>query len=150
MDVLAHVASALAIAGCYSPTVSDCVLACTSSADCAADQVCTAGKCAAPSASCSGAAPVDAAPGSVPIAIAISGIGDVVIGPMMCETPSGGSGAMCTLAAAPGAPATAMAMAKGGDMFMAWTSTVCAAQMPSCTFTPTGPTQLAVVFSQKK
>ena len=147
MDVLARVAIAIAIVGCYAPDVSDCTLACATSADCADDQVCTADNlCASPSAACGGA---DAGAGSVPIAISISGIGVVAIGPMMCQTPGNGSSATCTLEVAPDVPATAMATAKGGEMFMAWTSPVCALQLPSCTFTPLGPTQLAVAFAKK-
>ena len=164
MEILARVAIAIAIAitaiaaaltaGCYSPDVVDCKLACSTSADCVENQVCTAAKiCASPSVSCDGEAPVDAgtpAGPTVPIGVAITGAGGVTIGPMMCATPGDGSGTTCTLDVPAGMPATAMAMPKGGDMFMAWTSLVCAQQATSCTFTPIGPTQLAVVFAKNK
>jgi len=153
MDLLARVAIAAALAtGCYSPDVIDCTLACATSADCVENQVCTAAKtCASPSVTCSGDAPVDGGPGgtSVPIAVAITGTGGVTIGPMTCATPGDGSGTTCTLEAPAGMPAIAMAMPKGGEMFMAWTSLVCAEQPMSCTFTPLGPTQLAVAFAKK-
>jgi hypothetical protein len=144
------------VAGCYSPDVSDCTLPCATSADCVENQVCGADKtCASPMVSCSdggssGDSSVDAMPMSpppppamVPVTVTITGTGDVMIGATNCMSTS------CTFQLAQGMPATAMAMAKNGDMFTSWTSTVCAAQPMNCMFTPTEPTEIAVLFSKK-
>jgi hypothetical protein len=133
------------LAGCYSPDLSDCTLPCATSADCAGDQVCSADKtCASPMASCSSGVDAMAPPGDmVPVTVTITGNGNVMIGPVNCASTS------CTFELAQGMPANAMAMAKNGDMFTSWTSIVCAAQPMNCAFTPTGPTELAVLFSKK-
>jgi hypothetical protein len=168
VGVLSRVVVLAATAGCYSPSVKDCVLPCGSAADCADGQGCSAeGTCAAPAVTCNGDTPIDAptiiaphdatldAPsGTVPITVEISGTGSVqlmgsgAVGMQMCEDDSG-SDTSCTLALDPGKQAMAMAMAKGPDQFMSWTSLVCAGQMMSCTFTPLEPTTISVLFAKK-
>jgi hypothetical protein len=47
----------LALGGCYSPSLRDCTVACSSPADCGGDQTCNDGWCAGPAASCAGVLP---------------------------------------------------------------------------------------------
>ncbi len=135
----------LGLAGCYSPDLSDCSLPCATSADCAGDQVCGADKtCASPTVSCGADPMMPAPPGDmVPVTVTITGDGNVTIGAVNCVSTS------CTYQLAQGMPATALAMGKNGEMFTSWTSSVCAEQPMNCGFTPTGPTELAVLFSKK-
>ncbi|HUQ07426.1 MAG TPA: hypothetical protein VM261_33265 [Kofleriaceae bacterium] len=55
-----------ALIACYEPRLRDCALTCSAASDCAGDQQCNGGWCAAPGASCSGedsgAASTDARP----------------------------------------------------------------------------------------
>jgi hypothetical protein len=153
----ARLAIALAVAGCYSPDVRDCALPCATSADCAQDQICGSDKmCTSSAVSCesansdvdagAGGGAIDAMPsppGMVPVTVTITGTGNVMIGGVNCMSTS------CTVQLAQGMPAMAMAMAKNGDMFTSWTSTVCAGQPMNCMFTPTGATEIAVLFSKK-
>jgi hypothetical protein len=159
---------ALALAGCYSPDVRDCVLHCGSDSDCASGQSCTADNvCAAPSVTCSGDTSIDAsirmpsvdampdAPvgKTVPISVTIDGEGTVMLMGQMCDGTMGGSGSnqqtTCTLSVPPDMPVTAMAMPKPGNYaFTRWTSLVCGAQGASCMFTPIGPTDLSVLFTK--
>jgi hypothetical protein len=140
MGVLGRAAFAM-LAGCYAPDVRDCVLPCATSADCADGQVCGADLvCAAAGVTCG---PMQA----VTITVAITGTGQVAIGPMMCMSMLGS--ASCTLSAPAGEPATATAMGMHGETFTGWTSEVCAQEPASCAFTPDGPTDLAAAFAKQ-
>jgi hypothetical protein len=168
------VAAMIALAGCYSPSVRDCVLACSSDADCAAGQSCSGGLCAAAGMSCgdpqepvdgaivSPPPPADAshaasdarvepdAPRSidapaitlVAIDVAIVGTGSVTVGATTCT-------AACVVTVPTNQLVGIVAAGKGEDVFGAWTSAACHGQAASCSFTPTAPTLLAVVFVRK-
>jgi hypothetical protein len=166
-DVMRSAAAMIVLAGCYSPSVRDCVLACSSDADCAAGQSCSGGLCAASGVSCGDPQdPIDSAIVSPPpadaihtatdarvepdapaitlvaIVIAIVGMGSVTIGATTCT-------AGCTVQVPTNQSVGIVAVGKGEDVFGAWTSAACHGQAASCSFTPTAATLVAVVFVKK-
>ncbi|HEY1548599.1 MAG TPA: hypothetical protein VGG28_12295 [Kofleriaceae bacterium] len=153
-----RVAVLIALAGCYSPAVRDCVLACSSDSDCAAGRSCSAGLCTTNGVSCAdpqttadaaiGSPPSDASGASmidapavtlVAIDVGIFGVGSVTVGATTCMV-------ACTIQVPTNQLVGAVAVGKGDDAFGAWTSTACRGQGASCSFTPTGTTPLDVVF----
>jgi hypothetical protein len=163
----------IALASCYSPSVPDCVLACASAADCAAGQSCSAGLCAPAGMSCGDLqAAIDGPIGSPPpppsdasieqhaadaatttlhdapaitlvaVEVAIAGMGSVTIGATTCA-------AACTVQVPVDQPIGAVAVGKSDNVFGVWTSAACHGQSASCSFTPTAPTLIAVVFVKK-
>jgi hypothetical protein len=147
------------LAGCYSPDLRDCVVACTSSDDCGPDQICGAdGRCAAPdvAGSCSATAPLpdagtdgapsaDAAPDAPPdgpplalLVVQIAGKGMVtVMGVGTCNynAPSH----QCTYPLLANTEVEIVATGTNGDEFDRWQSMVCAGEDATCTATVAPP-----------
>ncbi|HEY1815324.1 MAG TPA: hypothetical protein VGG74_23410 [Kofleriaceae bacterium] len=155
-------ALAALLAGCYSPDVRDCTLACDTSADCAADQVCGAQKmCASPAVACGSNgevidggidrdapaiadAPMRDAPGPmVTITVMVMGMGTITLDETACTMP------MCMIDVPMNVSATAVATGSGDQAFMRWTSVTCLTQGATCTFTPATPTTIAAMFMKK-
>lgn len=174
MGILAATgAAALALlAGCYSPSLRDCTVACAGPADCAPSQVCGAdGMCASPemagrcametdagpmpmpeprdAAVADAPAPPDASPPLVRLRVQVDGRGSVIIdGRGTCSSmdPSHGN---CMYDIPVGVAQRVQAMAIGpDDEFTGWTSFVCAGQAPMCTFTPLVATAVTAKFSR--
>jgi hypothetical protein len=175
MGVLAAGAAAVALlAGCYSPSLRDCTVACAGSADCAPGQVCgpdgmcaspeMAGRCAMETdagamqmpmpeprdAGIDATAPPDAAL-LVKLRVQVDGKGSVQIdGRGTCSTQDPGHGT-CMYDIPLGVAQRVQAVAIGPDeTFAAWTSFVCAGQGPICTFTPLVATAVVAKFSHVK
>ncbi|HVK86691.1 MAG TPA: hypothetical protein VM513_21375 [Kofleriaceae bacterium] len=137
----ATLAGALA-AGCYSPTLPDCTVACANDADCAPSQTCGGdGMCASPERAgrCIGASLDAALDARVPdagvpdaprcrFAVTIEGKGRVVIdGLVECKHKEG----TCAFDL-PVLPHDVIAIAERDWMFERWTSVACAAQDDAC------------------
>lgn len=143
------VISALAVAplpACYAPDLADCTVACVANTDCAGDQICTSGVCAASGVTCSAnnvgadagdtadASPlIDSAPIPTTIAlrleiegpagnIHVANVGD-------CDHDS----APCTFTVAIGAHDLIAIPERTDKPFERWTSMVCAGQNELCT-----------------
>jgi hypothetical protein len=178
MGVLAATgAAALALlAGCYSPSLRECTVACAGPSDCAPDQVCGSdGMCASPEMAgrCTmepdagqmpmpmpmpdrpdAGVPDAAAPDAqvvVRLRVQIDGKGSVQIdgrAPCSSQDPSHGN---CMydipLGVAQRVQATAI---DPDDVFTGWTSLVCAGQGAMCTFTPLAATAVTAKFSHMK
>ena len=70
-----------------------------------------------------------------------------VMGPGMVSLDGGGSCTMdCMLPAPLGLPATLHALPGNKQKFDRWTSTTCAGQSDTCTFTPTAPVTVSAHF----
>lgn len=150
-----------AVAGCYSPELRDCVVACGSGDDCGPGQVCGSdGRCAAPevAGSCSSVAPlpdaggpdlpadarIDAmpdAPAMAQLVVQIAGKGIVTvtnIGTCNYNAPSH----TCTYSVPPGTQVEVIATGTSGDEFERWQSTACAGQDETCTTTVAAPSTI--------
>jgi hypothetical protein len=163
-DVLAI---ALGGASCYSPELRDCTVSCASQNDCANGQVCGADQfCAAPEVAghCSslpsdaggddrdagaGDGKLDAAPDPivmVPMHLKIDGDGRVTVtGQLTCEK-QGSQNGDCQYQVTLGLPITLDAQPYNGHQFERWTGAPCSAQGTTCTFIPTGATDLHARF----
>jgi hypothetical protein len=147
---------AIALGACYSPTLRDCALACTSDGDCVAGQVCTDDRLCTWSTSSRRCAPVDApidgarAPDSsaaiVLLHVLVDGDGQVeLVGVATCDSAAPQRGD-CELPARARVPATLVATPHDGKMFERWTSTACAGQGATCTTTPIVPMDVVAKF----
>ena len=163
MEVLAAIAAAALLAGCYDPTLRDCTVSCAAAGDCAAGQVCGAdGMCAAPGvaghcaiAADSGTdAPGDAAaapdaPPRLRLTVMVMGKGSVVLdigATCSSEDPQHGN---CSYDIVPGIAITAQATAIQLDqLFARWTSQTCSGEPASCTFTPDVATTISARFEK--
>jgi hypothetical protein len=173
MGVLAGIAVAgFALAGCYSPSLRDCTVSCSSAGDCATGQICGAdGMCASPAVAgrCAlvdagaldapgrpdGAPPRDAglpdappdAARTVRLTVQIMGKGSVTIagvGGCSSQDPDKGN---CVYDVVAGVPLSAQAMPiTGSDAFAMWTSMTCGGQGARCQFTPGLATVIAARF----
>lgn len=179
MGVLAAaLALAVALAGCYSPSLRDCTVSCAREGDCAQGQVCGSdGLCAAPDVAgrCAGAAPVDARPPELPDAplpvdagvaidaapppdappanvalrIQIDGKGTVIVDGRSACSSSGPQRGDCTFDVTRGVAITVRAVQFPGDQpFSSWTSATCRGSDPMCTFTPMAATSLMARFGK--
>lgn len=131
------------LSGCYSPELRDCTVTCSGSDECAGDQVCTKGLCAAEGVACgpgsNGAtdAGMDAAP-RVTVRVTIGGMGKVEIqGAGTCGDSPGERDCMISVVRGP-VTATAIATEQMHP-FDKWDSPVCNNQPPACTFSANGP-----------
>jgi hypothetical protein len=164
MAVLRFAVAAAALAGCYSPTLRDCAVACESPDDCAPSQVCgsdrwcaspeLAGRClamampdaaprtdAAPVADAAiDAPPQPDAPTTTQLVVQIAGGHGVVTIAGVGTCSDTAPGHMCSFTVLAGGPLSLTAMGTGEDEFDKWTSIACAAQGATCTLTPTPPT----------
>jgi hypothetical protein len=173
MGVLAGIAAAagVALAGCYSPSLRDCTVSCSSTSDCATGQLCGAdGMCASPAiagrcgavdaghgdaalprdAAADATLPPDASPDAgrtVRLTVQIMGKGSVVLdGAGTCTSldPDKGN---CMYEVAAGVPLTAQATPiTGTDPFAMWGSITCGGQGARCLFTPIAPTTITARF----
>ena len=157
MGVVAAVL-ALALVGCYSPTLKDCAVSCASADECANGQSCANGWCAGPETTCNSQGVVVDAPPATPDAqatpdagptpdapstnstlrVTIKGKGKVVVaGVGTCDSPeAGGPGVTCNFGAISGAHLTATATpTDNGHDFEKWTDLLCKNQQEVCMFT---------------
>ncbi|HSR95988.1 MAG TPA: hypothetical protein VLM79_02905 [Kofleriaceae bacterium] len=178
MGILAATGSAALalLAGCYSPSLRDCTVACAGPGDCAPDQVCGPdGMCASPEMAGRCAMETDAggmpmpmpmpepsdaglpdapAPDATPLVrlrVQVDGKGSVILenrGTCSSMDPSHGN---CMYDIPVGVAQHVQAMAIGpDDEFTGWTSFVCAGQGPMCSFTPLAATAVTAKFSHIK
>jgi len=177
MGVLAGAVAALALAGCYAPSVRDCTVRCASAGDCAGGQVCGAdGLCAAPEiAGRCGTTPPDASghdarpPGdaeaprdaidrpdagidataTVSLHVQIMGKGAVIVdGRNTCSSLDPQRGD-CAYDVVPGVAITAHAVDIQADQtFTMGTSPTCAGQSSRCMFTPMAATTITAKFGK--
>ena len=180
MGVLAAAgAAALALlAGCYSPSLRDCTVACAGPADCGPGQVCGSdGMCASPE--MAGHCAMEADAGQMPmppmpmpephdagvadappppdaallvkLRVQVEGKGSVQIdgrGTCSSQDPSHGN---CMYDIPLGVAQRVQAVAIDPDQtFTGWTSFVCAGQGPMCTFTPLVASAVTAKFSREK
>ncbi|TMQ19976.1 MAG: hypothetical protein E6J91_04855 [Deltaproteobacteria bacterium] len=170
MGVLAAVAAAaLALAGCYSPSVRDCTVSCSSPGDCASGQVCGSdGLCAAPEVAGRCRQLVDAgvhgtrppadpmrdagidgpdATATVVLHVQITGKGAVFVdglGACSSKDPQRGD---CLFDVAPGVSQIVHAIPIASDQpFAMWTSMTCGDQGARCEFTPVADTTIVARF----
>jgi hypothetical protein len=165
MAVLRNTVGVMALlAGCYSPELRDCVVACAGPDDCAPGQVCSAdGRCAAPelAGTCGATAvipdagargdaamPTDApappdAPATIALTVEISGQGAVAVaGVGTC----GAAAAPCTYQVTPGVARSIVATPAQGWSFDRWQSVACTGQNATCSHTPSTPTTVHAKF----
>jgi hypothetical protein len=142
---LAALAAPATLGGCYDPSLRNCTVTCEGPGDCARGQVCGSdGLCAAPDVAghcvlADAAVAIDAPPVvTVKLHLHIEGKGIVTVGSSACSD-AGPTHGDCVIDVPRNVPATLVAMSDG-DPFQMWTSLVCAAQGPTCTFTPILPT----------
>lgn len=164
MAVLRFVLLGAALAGCYSPELRDCAVACESLGDCGPNQVCGSDRwCASPelagrclSLTMPDAAPgtdgapvvspdasVDAAPdapSTTQLIVEIAGAHGVVTTAGVGSCDDTAPGRMCSFTVLTGMPLSLTAMGTGGDYFDKWTSAACNGQDENCMLTPTTPT----------
>jgi hypothetical protein len=152
--------AALALAGCYSPTILDCTVSCKSPEECVGGQICGKdGLCAAPELAGRCRGPRDAAlphdtstsgsDGSaiVSLHVQVTGKGSVFVeGHGNCSTvdPQHGD---CFFDIAQNVAQTVQALAVQPDQsFTSWTSATCNGSNARCTFTPMTATTIAAKF----
>jgi hypothetical protein len=150
-------AALLGLAGCYAPDLRDCVVACTSSADCASEHVCgtdgfcataeRAGHCAAlrdsgadgvdrdaPDSPHADAHVADAPPDAarhVMLTVDVGGMGTVDVGTLgTCAPPPA-----CMYSVIAAAPIALVAQPATGQEFDKWDGP-CDHQMATCTIAP--------------
>ena len=152
--------AALALAGCYSPTILDCTVSCKSPEECVGGQICGKdGLCAAPELAgrCKGlrdaALPHDtSASGSdgsaiVSLHVQVTGKGSVFVeGLGNCSSVDLQHGD-CTFSIPLGVAQTVQALAIQSDQsFASWTSVTCNGLNARCTFIPVAATTIAAKF----
>ncbi len=128
------------VSGCYAPDISDCDVTCTTNAECAGDQVCTAqGLCAGAASACEENNAVDGGvtPRMIDLDVTISGDGKVAISGIGECAPNGSGpmGDMCRMQI-PAGPITLTAV-PDDKPFERWTSQICAGQDSTCDVTLT-------------
>ncbi len=173
------VLAGLLLAGCYSPSLRDCTVACSSPGDCAGDQVCgNDGLCAAPGvagqcgslpnapidAGLVDAEPIEPPPGDamppppdappgamVSLRVQVEGRGSIVVnGIGTCSTETPQKGD-CTYQVPTGVARTVRAVGvKPDEVFTRWASLVCAGQSSTCTFTPYLLTSITARFERDR
>jgi hypothetical protein len=164
-------------AGCYSPELRDCTLTCNAASDCADGQVCgsdhfcaapgIAGQCAFLPGDAGGSnrdggidapkmpdarpdAAMPDAPTHAVLTISIEGKGRVTVQTIGTCDESGPQNGHCTYAVPLNLAITVQAQPYEDQRFDKWTTPVCASMsMPSCTFTPVGPTTVGVKFRKE-
>lgn len=178
MDVLTCLlAAALALAGCYAPSIRDCTVSCAAADDCASGQICGAdGLCAAPEiAGRCGAIPRDAsghdvgptgdagaprdaidrpdsdidATAGVSLHVQVIGKGSVIVdGSGTCSSLPPQRGD-CTYDVVPGVAVTVHAVEiQPNQTFAMWTSPTCAGQTSRCVFIPVAATTISARFAK--
>lgn len=165
MGVLRLLAAAalLAPAACYEPRLVDCVVRCSSNADCAPGQTCGAqGYCAAPELACTasgsdagtadgpgGPRRPDAGP-RVQLRTRVAEGGTINVDDIGICDADGESNGDCLFSVAPAVPLTLRAVPHGGYKFDRWMSAWCAMAAAICVFTPTEPlTEVRVKFARE-
>lgn len=135
----------LAAGGCYAPDLRDCTVTCGAADDCAGDQVCTGGFCAADGVTCTGGgATTDAPVATIMLRVDVEGTGTVVIDGVGECTDDQNS---CTWTV----PAKIMQFEarqiESDKLFERWTTLNCPqSTQTSCTFTPTSSTTVGAKF----
>ena len=148
------------LAACYSPDVRDCVVACSSTDDCAPSQLCGGdGFCVSPEGSCKTAATVDA--GRVPpqeqdaapdarvdlvkLRVRVEGRGEVnVVGVGTCD---GGNGNVeCFYDVPKNVPVTMQATPKNNWAFEKWAEDCDHQLTNTCALSAMGPMQAKARF----
>lgn len=150
----------VALGGCYSPAVRDCLVSCTSPGDCVSGQICgDDGLCAIPKMAgrCASLSSDAGLPGdpttnldgsiTVRLQVRITGEGSVAVeGRGTCSS-QGSQRGDCTYDIAPGIVQHVQAIEiRMNEPFTRWTSTTCIGQSASCTFIPLGPTSITARF----
>ncbi len=157
-------ALALAITGCYAPSLRDCVVTCAAADECATGQTCSGGLCAAAGASCApsdaatpaddatapadaaaahdarpaDAAPaIDATPPPAQLHVMIMGTGQITVdGVGTCIGGTPGNTGNCSYSVVTGTQETAQAMVVDSDHpFDKWVDPLCMPQGATCMFT---------------
>lgn len=161
----------LAAAGCYDPTLEDCVLRCATEMDCARGQVCSGGGlCAAAGTTCAAfEVPIDAltvaadgatttADASLPapdapttnatLVVSVKNKGEVEVGGLgICANDDQNSTKTCSYGVNAGSHLSAVASATaGGHPFVGWNDAQCQAQGASCAFTAASLTTIQAEF----
>ncbi len=137
------------LSSCYAPEVRDCSVTCSGANQCAGGQVCGSdGFCAAPGvAGTCGPGGVDAgvdASSRVMLHVKVEGSGRLdIVGSGMC----GGNGPSDCMISVPKGPVVINAIATQSDEpFDQWTTSNCAGQSSTCTFTVTMPALVGAKF----
>jgi len=132
--------AALGLAACYSPELTDCTASCGNTDECAGDQTCSAGFCAAEGVDCR-AEPMS--PERVSLRVDVMGEGIVVVaGVGTCMTEGGGPGP----GPGPGANSCNWTVDRGAVLqlearmlidkpFDKWTTPTCEGQDATCSIT---------------
>jgi hypothetical protein len=137
------------LSGCYSPELRDCTVTCGGSDECASDQVCTKGLCAAEGVSCGpgGNSATDAgidAGARVTVHVMIEGSGRVELqGAGVCGV---GGDRDCDISVARGAVTAPASAADGGHPFALWGSPAGNDQPATCMFTANSPVTVKAKF----
>lgn len=150
----------VALGGCYSPVVRDCLVSCTSPGDCARGQICGRdGLCASPEVAgqCTSLLSDAGLPGDATTApdgsttgrlyVRITGQGSVAVeGHDTCSS-QGPQHGNCAYDVVPGVAQHVQAIEiRPTDQFTRWTSPTCSDQGASCTFIPVGTTTITAKF----
>jgi hypothetical protein len=158
-------AAAASLVACYQPSVRDCTVSCNSEDDCAGDQVCAGGMCAAAGTSCElavdaarpdasdvdgvtidasaiDAMTIDSPPpdAGVILRVVVSGRGSVVGDQpgIDCAGPQGD----CSYSIAPGTVMLTAVDGPGGHAFVDWTTPNCIGAGRTCGLSVTVPVTL--------
>ncbi|HEY4238940.1 MAG TPA: hypothetical protein VGM88_03960 [Kofleriaceae bacterium] len=137
MALLKAALAVLLLAGCYDPTLKDCVVTCANPGDCADGQVCGADKfCAAPdvAGTCSPAE-------KVALHVTVMGMGQVEADNIGTCSSEGSQNGNCTWMVTMGEAVELHAMTvSSGHAFLRWTMPITCLTNTDCSVTPTQST----------
>lgn len=138
-------AAALALGGCYSPELPDCVVACQAADECGEGQTCIGGLCRTQGATCEGAGSGSTTPPArVQLQVTIEHEGAVVVdGVGTCRSEE--DRYTCSWSVRSGSEVVLEARPLGDD-FDKWATANCADQDTTCSLVPTMPTIVIAKF----
>ena len=141
----------LLLGACYAPELADCAVTCTREDECAADQTCAGGKCAASGVDCRREpAPMPVA--RVALRVEVEGEGSIVVtGVGMCawrDDDASGSTSLetCSWMVDRGTRLEVSARSVTDKVFERWTTPVCAGQDATCSVTATSALTVGAKF----
>ena len=133
------------LGACYAPELSDCTVTCTRENECAADQTCAGGKCAASGVDCREPEPTPKP--MVALRVDVEGEGSVVItGVGLCGGPGPPPRETCTWMVERGITLQLSAQVVTDKEFDKWTTPVCAGQDATCSVTATSALTVGAKF----
>ncbi|MEJ7599815.1 MAG: hypothetical protein WKG01_18055 [Kofleriaceae bacterium] len=139
--------SSLLLGACYAPELADCTVTCAREDECAADQACSGGRCAASGVDCR-EEPTPTPVPRVALKVEVEGEGSVVItGVGVCAWQDGhASLETCNWMVDRGTALQLSAKIVTNKVFDKWTTAVCAGQDATCNVTATSALTIGAKF----